>query len=108
MYPEQMLYACPDSQETRHHDSTLFFRENFNQFNQVLMEETLLPTVIPLLKPCEESQEAPHRPSLLSQVPDDLHAKWRSCITTSDLFLPINLLSSVGKNRIYGFYYLVA
>jgi hypothetical protein len=48
------------------------------------------------------------RPSLLSQVPDDLHAKWRSCITTSDLFLPINLLSSVGKERIYGFYYLVA
>ena len=48
------------------------------------------------------------RPSLLSQMPEELHARWRSCITTSDLFLPINLLSSVGKDRIYGFYYLVA
>jgi len=107
LYPEQMLYACPSvEREPRHTDSTSSaFRENFNQFNQCILEETSIPTVLPVYKPEHDESQEIDRPSLLGgEVASS--SRWRTCIRTSDFLLPSNLLPS--NHRIYGFYYLVA
>jgi len=109
MIPEQMLYACPSlKKETRHHDSTFFFRSSFNEFNQYMVDEVDIPTILP---PATHHNHHHHhhqedRPSLLSS---EVHERWTTSIRTADLMLPTNLLSHrLNTNRIYGFYYLMA
>jgi len=101
LFPEQMLYACPSVQkETRHHDTTFFFRQNFNEFNQYMLEEVEIPIVIP------SHLEQEDRPSLLTSETQE--KKWRNSIRTADFLLPTNLLAHHRLDRIYGFYYIMA
>jgi len=118
MYPEQMLWACP---ETPKEDSWETLRKrissghsfnkysNFNQFTQRAPLDDLYqaPEVMPPVKISQHNPEhqEPAVPSLLCQEKTE---KWKTCITTQDFLIPANLLSSrKSPDRIYGFYYLV-
>jgi len=119
MYPEQMLWACP---ETPKEDTWGNFRKkistghsftnysNFNQFTQraPLNDLYQAPEVMPPVKTQNHNPEhlEPDMPSLLCMEKTE---KWRTCITTQDFLIPTNLLSSrKSPDRIYGFYYIVA
>jgi len=119
MYPEQMLWACP---ETPKEDPWENFKKkisvghsltnysNFNQFTQRAPLDDLYqaPEVLPPVKVQNHNPDhlEPEMPSLLRIEKNE---KWKTCITTQDFLIPTNLLSSrPSPDRIYGFYYIVA
>ena len=122
LYPEQMLWACPspvggaevDKMETV---NTLVSEEsfsnycNFNQFTQRSPLDDLYNSPSVLGAPGLGAQQECHGevacPSLLCSVQE--RDRRRHQITTQDFLLPSNLLTNMKtKDRIYGFYYIVA
>jgi len=130
MYPEQMLWACPESTTK---NNGLFFSwsnwskpsssqepfsnyeySNFNQFSQRSLEDSYknLPAVMEPTQPTNTHEEEPSMPSMLRMDGKEWsiedHEKWKRCITTRDFLIPANLLSSKKMpDRILGFYYFV-
>jgi len=118
MYPEQMLWACP---ETPKEDPWEIFTKkafahksftnycNYNHFTQRAPINDLYqaPEIIAPIKSRTHNPDhlEPATPSLLG---GDNSEKWKTCIMTKDFLLPANLLSSrKSPDRIYGFYYIV-
>eukprot|EP00092_Neocalanus_flemingeri_P074775 GFUD01092532.1.p1 GENE.GFUD01092532.1~~GFUD01092532.1.p1 ORF type:complete len:343 (-),score=50.56 GFUD01092532.1:225-1253(-) len=119
MYPEQMLWACPETpkedtwgnfKKKIYKGKSLTNYSNFNQFTQRAPLDDLYqaPEIMPPVKTQNLNPDhlEPDMPSLLcGEKPE----KWQTCITTQDFLIPTNLLSSrKSPDRIYGFYYIVA
>ena len=119
-----MLWACPspvggaevDKMETV---NTLVSEEsfsnycNFNQFTQrsplddLYNSPSVLGSPLPGLAAQHECHGEVACPSLLCSVQE--RDRRRHQITTQDFLLPTNLLTNMKtKDRIYGFYYIVA
>jgi len=118
IYPEQMLWACPgaitdeDPWHSLHkmlEDGSFSNYCNFNQFTQRS----------PLNDLYNEPEVIPAREKRIHDYHEDFSCQTTlfpeqqrqniSRITTQDFYLPTNLLSNMKtKDRIYGFYYIVA
>jgi len=119
MYPEQMLWSCPQTPKKdpwENFTKNLFGYKSFsnydnnNQFTQRAPINDLYqaPEVMAPKRPLNINPDhiEPATPSLLG---GDNTEKWKTCIMTKDFLLPTNLLSSrKSPDRIYGFYYIVA
>ena len=126
LYPEQMLWACPgatsdddkwQTMEKMIHDGSFSNYCNFNLFTQRSPLDDLYnePEVLPSNNTANNFHAMTHEchdehhlscPSLLCS---SHQMQNRRHITTKDFLLPTNLLSTMKtKDRIYGFYYIVA
>jgi len=136
MYPEQMLWACPETPKKKEEFTWQSWSKslsksqsfstynycNFNQFTQRNMEDSYqnLPGVLAPVKLENadgnenyiDSEDDLKIPSVLMDDRktwnEDDEERLKSCITTKDFLIPTNLLSSrKTHDRIYGFYYVV-
>jgi len=118
MYPEQMLWACPETpkKDPWEEFTKKVFAEksftnycNYNQFTQraPLNDLYQAPEIIAPAK-VQNQKHDPFEPDTPSLLGGENSEKWKTCIMTKDFLLPTNLLSSrKSPDRIYGFYYLV-
>lgn len=113
MYPEAILAACPDKIPVTQVSAWDRIRESlderqqreggFNQFPRRMPDHFWHPSPEMIIMPASKAEEEPAPPSLL------VERKNINQISTSDFYLPSNLLSSRRSlDRIYGFYYLMS
>jgi len=135
MYPEQMLWACPETIKKEEDFSWKSWSKsfsayqsfstynycNFNQFTQRNMKDSYqnLPGVLAPVKPEKIEETYANNYDNDMKIPsvlmddrktwnEDDEERLKSCITTKDFLIPTNLLSSrKNPDRIYGFYYVV-
>ena len=72
----------------------MLFRENFNQFNQCIVEETSIPRVMPVYKP--EHDESKDIDRYISMLGSYLR------LHTRVFFLPIIKSKPLNENRLNG------
>jgi len=118
MYPEQMLWACPETPKEDKWDlwkkklstrKSSTYYSNFNQFTQRSPLDAICqePEVMPPIK-IEQHNPDHLEPEIPSLLCPERTEKWKTCITTQDFLIPTNLLSTrKSPDRIYGFYYIV-